>query len=217
MTCLRLSSAFVCLGALIACAATGPSAAQDGSARPGDGPLPNVVMFEFTTKTQGRTAEDGASGARRSQQGARPAASRRPTGERATRGSAGTDPVSVADVIARADEPHLARLVLRDPPGEPVSVEGTLLFGDVDALVTWRRTRMADFLQPMGGARAIETTIRVVNRDLLGEYGLGNRASNLENLQVTYTNTGNTADGDADIDAVTVVCPGDFANCSPSN
>jgi hypothetical protein len=128
------------------------------------------------------------------------------------------DAVSIGGVIARANEPQLARLVLRDPPNEPASVHGTLLFSDVAELAAWRQSRMADFLAPMGGADELRTTIRIVNRDLLNAYGLGNPDSALENLSITYTNTGNDASGgDADIDAVTVVCPGDFADCSPSN
>lgn len=193
---------------LAACdAAVGPPTAQDGAASIDEAVQPNVVVFEFSTKdptsnAQGRQNQDNQS------QG---------QGSETNRQDGTTGLVSIADVLAQAEAPQLARLVVRDPPDEPANVNGTLLFADVAALVAWRQTQMEDFLTPMGGADEVETTIRLVNRELLDAYGLGRSDMGLENLSVTYTNADNASDGDADIDAVTVVCPGDFADCSPSN
>ena len=210
------------LAALAACAdAPDDTPRTDGMTD--EGTAPNLVVFEFTTKSGGASGRaqqsepsQGSSGRRQSAQDqSRRSQARQRLQDRRT---ALTGPVSVAGVLTGADAPQLARLVLRDPPDAPASAEGTLLFGDLAALAEWRQTDMDDFLAPMGGADAVATTIRVVNKDTLAAYGLGGTQTGLENLSITYTNTGNDTGGaDADIDAVTVVCPGDFAECSPSN
>ena len=193
---------------LLAACATDPANAQDRAAdtmRASDEPLPSLVVFEFDTV---RAADEGGQDQSRDQQ----------SREQRSSEAQQADPISIAGILARADAPELARLVLRDPPDAPASAEGTLLFGDVAELARWRQTRMEDFLAPMGGADAVATTVRVVNHDVLAAYGLGGPRTGLENLSITYTNTGNDTGGaDADIDAVTVVCPGDFAECSPNN
>ena len=187
--------------ALTACA-TADAQAVSAQDRADDGPAPNVVVVEF--RAGGAAAGDQAG------RGSSPQDGRRS-------GQAGAS-VSIPEVLARAEAPELARLVLNDPPDAPASAEGTLLFDDVASLARWRQRRMEDFLAPMGGEDAVTTTIRIVNKDVLGAYGLGGTRAGLENLSITYTNTGHDTGGaDADIDAVTVVCPGDFAECSPSN
>lgn len=53
--------------------------------------------------------------------------------------------------------------------------------------------------------------------DLLGESDPRAAMGSLDSMSVEYVNIGHDAAGASDIDAVTVVCPGDGAKCKPSN
>ncbi|WP_156032403.1 hypothetical protein [Parvularcula oceani] len=202
--------AFAAIGlvAVGACAAAlGPAAAQDRSARGDSAPLPaSLVVLEFSSAQNEESGTgDGSS------------ANGQSRGNNARPGDSARSKVSVAGVLEQADAPQLSRLVLRDQPDAPATVEGALIFADIAALAEWRDRRMQDFFEPMGGPDAMQTTIRVVNRDLMARYGLGSADMPLEEVSITYANEGNDAGGDADIDAITVICPGDFSDCDPSN
>ncbi|XBQ16624.1 MAG: hypothetical protein ABL308_01825 [Oceanicaulis sp.] len=182
---------------------TGSASAQDRGASAAAGQQAStLVVLEFETVTA--SAKDQSGGQDRSANSDSAQARE-------------SDPVSVPGVLARAETPQLARLKLRERPDAPTAVDGLLIFEDVSALTAWRQTRMDSFFEPMGGAGAIEMKIRLVDKALLEQYGLGGPDTPIENVSITYENTGNEADGDADIDAVTVICPGDFAECDPSN
>jgi hypothetical protein len=188
--------------ALTLALSAGPATAQELFTATGDmeGPLVLVIMdFETVQMNPEGGSNQGSSG-----QTAQP-------------GDSPTDTVSVDGVLDNAAGAPLVRLVVNDHPGEGTSVNGMLVFTDIAGLTAWRGSEMEDFFAPLGGMDMVETTIRIVDRGRLAEYGLGTSDTPLENLTITYVNEGNESDGDADIDAVTVVCPGDFADCSPSN
>jgi hypothetical protein len=123
-----------------------------------------------------------------------------------------------------AQEPQLADLdisVVAVPDGsgdddQRYDLDGALVFPAVEAFETWRDDRMQDYFAPVGGLSRLATSMRVFRPGLVAqaESGMG---SGLEDVSITYRNTGNDSAGDSDIDAVTVICPGDHADCKPSN
>jgi hypothetical protein len=123
----------------------------------------------------------------------------------------------IASVLEMAAAPQVSRLVASDPSADAARVEGALVFDGLDAFSRWRETEMDAFLQPVGGMAGLETTVRVFRAGLLAKGYPREAGGGLGDVSITYRNSGNKAAGDADIDAVTVICPGDDADCKPSN
>ena len=110
---------------------------------------------------------------------------------------------------------HLARL--RTPPeGSDEQLRGALVFRGIEAARAWIEGEMADWRAPVGEAE-IDMGLELYREDLLRMSDVETVLAGLEELDIEYTNTGNDAEGDSDIDAVTVVCTGDDPDCEPSN
>jgi hypothetical protein len=123
----------------------------------------------------------------------------------------GADPMELAANIAR--EPGVARITLDAEKGNTLSV--ALVFDDKAALADWREDRSRRFMRMLGEDGTV-TSVNIADRGLLARAGLEAVAPLPENLRIVYENEGETADGDADIDAVTTICTGG-AICKPSN
>lgn len=121
------------------------------------------------------------------------------------------DPMELAANVAR--EPHVARITLDPEAGNTLSV--ALVFDDKGQFADWREERSRRFLR-MLGEDASFTSVRIADRGLLRRAGMDAVAPVPENLRIVYENEGETADGDADIDAITTICTGG-AICKPSN
>ncbi|PRY94477.1 hypothetical protein BCF33_0067 [Hasllibacter halocynthiae] len=112
-----------------------------------------------------------------------------------------------------AGRPFVAQLDLSAAEGP----RGTLVFRSVGAFENWRRDERGEFYETFGGADAVEEESLAFRPDLLAISDPEELLAGLKTLSIAYVNTGNDSKGDADIDAVTVVCPGLGAECSPSN
>lgn len=120
------------------------------------------------------------------------------------------------ELLGLAESPQLAELTLS--PGDEPSASGSLVFEGLDAFETWRDEDAQAFFDAFGDGATIERTVRIrrgalaalAGRD--GSVGLGG----LERVSIDYSTEDNEATGDADIDAVTVLC-GEGADCEPSN
>ena len=124
----------------------------------------------------------------------------------------GDDFMAQAADTARA--PYVAQITVSSEAQGAAS--GVLVFETLGRFSDWRDDGMSEFFEPFGGAASVETTLRAFRADLL-QASDPRSAVGSEDMTVEYTNTDNDAAGDAEIDAVTVVCPGDDAECSPSN
>lgn len=120
-----------------------------------------------------------------------------------------------AGVLVLADDPHLARMIVS--PGPDGGVSGALVFPGVDAFTAWHDGDGSGFFDPLGESASIEQTLRVSREDLMRHLEDAGGLGSLDELSIEYANTDNDAAGDADIDAVTVICAGDDADCKPSN
>lgn len=120
-------------------------------------------------------------------------------------------PVSFASRLAM--QPDVARVMLRER--DQTRMSAVLVFNDRADFLTWQETQSGRFWTELGNSAKIRS-VTVSDRRLLDMAGLGRAGMLPENVSVTYENTGETADGDADIDAVTVICS-DGAICEPSN
>ncbi|WP_338243775.1 hypothetical protein [Aurantiacibacter hainanensis] len=112
-----------------------------------------------------------------------------------------------------ATQPNVARLGLED--GETGEVSGLLVFATIDEFAAWRESSMDSFFGNFGEDASFRSVriIRPANAELSGRSGLSQLA---DEIRISYQNAENEAAGDADIDAVTVIC-GDGAECTPSN
>jgi hypothetical protein len=120
--------------------------------------------------------------------------------------SAGTE-LAGPDYVARVD-------VSPEPDG---MVTGTRVFEDVAAFSNWRSDDMEEYFGPIGGAAGVAMDVTVFRPEALRRSDPDSFLGGLEGLSIHYANTGNHAAGDADIDAVTVICTGGDARCAPSN
>lgn len=125
----------------------------------------------------------------------------------------GGDPF--ASLSALTADPHLARLIAT--AGADGGVSGALVFEGVDAFRAWNDGEGSGFFDPLGEGASVERTLKVWRDDLVGYLADQGGLGSLDGLSIEYTNTDNDAAGDADIDAVTVVCSGTDADCKPSN
>lgn len=125
----------------------------------------------------------------------------------------GGDPLATAAELAR--DPRAARVALRRDAGEAIT--GRLVFEDVAALEAFRADGMADYFAPVGGMDSVEVEMTAFRPALLRRSDAEALLDGLDSLSITYSNDGNRAAGDADIDAVTVICTGGDADCTPSN
>ncbi|WP_375259271.1 hypothetical protein [Citreimonas sp.] len=131
---------------------------------------------------------------------------------------------AVDAALALADTPHLADLDISVASGTPdagrdgarYDLDGALVFSDLDSFSSWKEDGMTGFFDPVGGLAQVATSMRVFRPNLLAQADDGMR-SGFEDVSIRYRNSGNDAAGDSDIDAVTVLCPGDHADCKPSN
>ncbi|WP_370159307.1 hypothetical protein [Limimaricola soesokkakensis] len=113
-------------------------------------------------------------------------------------------------------EKQLSRLEVPDLGAEISRVEGALVFQEFEAFSLWREDKMESFFQPVGGVSDLKMSLRIFRPDLLAQSNVPGMDP-IGDVAVSYSNTGNESAGDADIDAVTVICPGDQADCKPSN
>ena len=58
--------------------------------------------------------------------------------------------------------------------------------------------------------------MRIVQPEELAKAGATDLSQIADDISIIYSNSDNESEGDADIDAVTVIC-GDGAQCEPSN
>ncbi|PHP28654.1 hypothetical protein [Limimaricola cinnabarinus] len=122
----------------------------------------------------------------------------------------------VPNLLGMGQEKQLSRLEVSNLDAEISYIEGALVFQEFKTFSVWREDRMESFFQPIGGVNDLEMTLRIFRPELLAQsdvHGLGS----ISDVSVSYRNTGNDSAGDADIDAVTVICPGEQADCKPSN
>lgn len=122
----------------------------------------------------------------------------------------------VPDLLKMSQEKQLSRLEVSDLGAEIIGVEGALVFQEFEAFSLWREDRMESFFQPVGGMNDLEMSLRIFRPELLAQSAVPGMDS-IGDVSVSYHNTGNDSAGDADIDAVTVICPDDQADCNPSN
>ncbi|EKE43275.1 hypothetical protein OCGS_2612 [Oceaniovalibus guishaninsula JLT2003] len=127
----------------------------------------------------------------------------------------GADIDPVAAVTQMAQSEHLARL--DTDPDLAIGTSGKLVFQDPADYATWLQEEADTFFGPVGGLEAVNLNALVFRPDLLSISDPEALLAGLENLSIRYVNMGNRSDGDADIDAVTVVCTGRGADCKPSN
>lgn len=120
------------------------------------------------------------------------------------------DLVATAAEMARA--PFVARIEVAGSGADRDGASGTLVFQDLDRFLDWRGRDMAAFFEPLGGLDAVSRTVRVDRPGLLAR----TQGGTAHGARIAYVNRDNDAAGDADIDAVTVLCSGD-ADCKPSN
>ena len=118
----------------------------------------------------------------------------------------------VNEGLEMAQDPHVARLSVSAD-----AASGSLVFEDFDAFTEWRETEMGAFFEPLGGPEVVETSLRVTRADLLRASDPLAATDAMGSVSIEYSSSGNEATGDADVDAVTVICPGDDADCKPSN
>lgn len=122
----------------------------------------------------------------------------------------------VSNVLDIAQEPSLSRLEISNLTAETSRVVGALVFDEIEAFSVWRKEKMESFFQPIGEMTELDTTLRIFRPELLAQSDVQGLSS-LRDVSITYRNSDNDSAGDADIDAVTVICPGDQADCKPSN
>ncbi|WP_334061063.1 hypothetical protein [Limimaricola cinnabarinus] len=123
---------------------------------------------------------------------------------------------AVPNLLEMGKETQLSRLEVPDLGAEVSRVEGALVFQDFGTFSLWREDRMEGFFQPVGGMNDLDMSLRIFRPDLLAQSNVPGMDP-IGDVAVSYRNTGNESAGDADIDAVTVICPGDQADCKPSN
>ncbi|CUH40195.1 hypothetical protein JSE7799_02925 [Jannaschia seosinensis] len=129
----------------------------------------------------------------------------------------GAEPNLVAAMLNMAEEPQLSRLEVTDVSADTSGLEGALVFEGLESFSLWREDGMQSFFEQLGGVGSLDTTLRIFRPNLMAKGYLDGTGNALEEVSVNYRNSGNDSAGDADIDAVTVVCPGDHADCKPSN
>lgn len=112
---------------------------------------------------------------------------------------------------ALAVEPYVRRV--RFSGEEDGKASGVLLFDDVERFSRWRETEMAGFFALLGPGATIQS-VKISRSD--GLSGPDGDLLGIGDVSIQYRNAENEAEGDADIDAVTVIC-GDGAECEPSN
>lgn len=117
-----------------------------------------------------------------------------------------------ARAAAIAQEPYVGRI--RFSRREEGSASGVLLFDDINSFTGWRDGTMEGFFDALGPEATVQS-VRIMRPEQLRASG-GDELLGLGDVKIQYSNAGNEADGDADIDAVTVIC-GEGANCEPSN
>ena len=118
----------------------------------------------------------------------------------------------VDEGLEMAQDPHVARLSVSAD-----AASGSLVFEDLATFTEWRETEMGAFFEPLGGPDVVETSLRVTRADLLRATDPLAATDAMGSVSIEYSSSGNEATGDADVDAVTVICPGDDADCKPSN
>lgn len=122
----------------------------------------------------------------------------------------------VPDLLEMGQEKQLSRLDVADLGAEISRVEGALVFQEFEAFSLWREDKMESFFQPVGGVSDLKMSLRIFRPELLAQSNVPGMDP-IDDVSVSYRNTGNDSAGDADIDAVTVICPGEQADCKPSN
>lgn len=117
----------------------------------------------------------------------------------------------LARATAIAAEPHVARVRMA---GEGKSSKGVLVFASLEDYASWRERRMAGFFNGFGPGATVES-VRILRPDQI-EKSQAMDLLGIGDVNIQYRNADNEAEGDADIDAVTVICA-DGAECEPSN
>jgi hypothetical protein len=123
------------------------------------------------------------------------------------------DPLGAAAELARDDRIASVTAIT----GADTAITGTLVVESLDAFAELRGGAMDDLFAPVGGADAVSFVMTAFRPSLLRTSDPETLLDGLDELTIEYTNTGNHAAGDSDIDAVTVICTGGDANCTPSN
>ncbi|MEP0316306.1 hypothetical protein [Hyphomonas sp.] len=123
---------------------------------------------------------------------------------------------AMPQLLEMGRETQLSRLEVPDLVADASRVEGALVFQDFETFSLWREDRMEGFFQPVGGMSDLNMSLRVFRPELLAQSNVPGMEP-IGDVSVSYRNTDNDAAGDADIDAVTVICPGEQADCKPSN
>ncbi|MXO84573.1 hypothetical protein GRI38_00805 [Altererythrobacter aurantiacus] len=113
-----------------------------------------------------------------------------------------------------ASQPGVAQLRFRHRYNN-AEVRATIVFESMAHFLSWRETEMAQFFDAFGQNIEIRS-VRIVRPEELAKAGASDLSQIADDIAITYRNSGNESEGDADIDAVTVIC-GDGAQCKPSN
>lgn len=96
---------------------------------------------------------------------------------------------------------------------QTVNLKGKLVCETEDAYAAWAENDLVTTFAPLGGIASV-ARLDISRPEANASSRMGGGSGD---TSITYQNTGNDATGDADIDAVTVICPGDYADCKPSN
>ncbi|MCJ7421753.1 hypothetical protein [Sphingomicrobium astaxanthinifaciens] len=120
-------------------------------------------------------------------------------------------PLLVAQRLAR--DPRVARATFDNEDGALLAL--VLVFPDRADFSRWMNGGRPALLDGLGEGARIRS-ITLTDPALVRRAGLDPRGLPAGNVSVTYANSGRTVEGDADIDAVTVLCT-DGALCKPSN
>lgn len=113
-----------------------------------------------------------------------------------------------------AAQPGVAQLRYRSRD-DGAEVRGTVVFSSMDEFLAWRETEMTRFFSAFGQNIEIRS-VRIVQPEELAKAGATDLSQIADDISIIYSNSDNESEGDADIDAVTVIC-GDGAQCEPSN
>ena len=129
-----------------------------------------------------------------------------------------SDVDATAVVLGMAAQPYVAEVGTSERRGEDgedttANLRGKLVFESEATYEAWVSGDMDDLFAPLGGVSEV-ARLDISRPEASASSSVGAVS---RDMSITYQNTGNDAEGDADIDAVTVICPGDYADCKPSN
>ena len=130
------------------------------------------------------------------------------------KGGADADQDMMTAAASIAQDARIAEVTLAPEAGK---ISGTIVLEDPNAFADLQDGGFDTLFAPLGGAESVEMQMTAFRPALLRMADPEALMEGMGELTIEYTNTGNDSEGDADIDAVTVICTGPDAKCTPSN